>query len=83
MTIFIFTFTSFQNTPSKIAAANFKVIKKSYKVIELYTVFTLSPWKQTFNILAFDGSPGGGTRSENDHTFGPKFAFKNRTLTVQ
>ena len=30
-------------------------------------------------ILTF---PGGSTRSENDHTFGPKFAFQNRTLTV-
>ena len=25
----------------------------------------------------------GDTQSENDHTFGPKFGFQNRTLTVQ
>ena len=32
-------------------------------------------------VLLFPG--GRGTRSENDHTFGPKFAFQNRTLAVK
>ena len=30
-----------------------------------------------------ENSERGDTRSENDHTFGQKFGFQNRTLTVQ
>ena len=37
-----------------------------------------------FYILMAKWIPGGGgTRPENDHTFGPKFGFQNQTLTVQ
>ena len=42
---------------------------------------TKSVW--TDFVANISARPGGGTRSENDHTFGPKFAFQIRTLTVQ
>ena len=40
---------------------------------------TLGVWEHR---EVWENSPGG-TRSENDHMFGPKFGFQNRTLTVQ
>ena len=47
----------------------------------LCTYFSFS-WHDDFSRNIFTPG-GGGTRSENDHTFGPKNVFQNRTLTVQ
>ena len=38
----------------------------------------MTPWSDRIAEI-----PGGGTRSQNYRTFGPKFSLRNRTLTVQ